>query len=187
MDRDVREKAAKTAVDGFIVVERIYRHAYQTVTALKEKLKDELNLKVESPLYSNNISTADPKSWIFQFRGLYLANKKVFLEEYRKGEIPIFFLQASLFNPNDQEPVLRYGVIKKIFNITTWKGARFDDYFKMTIAQLHTEPKSSEIKASHCEATLESTERFLLDIKEDKDIVALVDEITDKYANLLLA
>jgi hypothetical protein len=69
----MREKAAKTAVDGFVVVERIYRHAYQTLVTLKDKLKMDYNLKVESPLYYNPQSVADPKSWIHHFRGLYLA------------------------------------------------------------------------------------------------------------------
>ena len=185
MDKDIREKAAKTAVDGFIVVERIYRHAYQTLTALKEKLKGELNLKVESPMFSNPIYSADPKSWLYHFRGLYLAKAKVSVEEYMKREMPVLFLQASLYNPNGQEPILRYGIIEKIFNISLWKGARFDDYFKMTLIQVHDERKSGDVEANSCEAKVHFDEKPLLDIREDRHIVALAEEIGDKYAKHL--
>ncbi len=186
MNKDIREKAARTAVDTFIAVERIYRHSYQTLMALKDKLKVDLNLKMESPLYMNFTSTADPRSWIHQFRGLYLSLNKISLEDYNKREIPILFLQASLYNPNSQEPILRYGIIERIFNITTWKNVRFDDYFRMTLIHLHNEQNSGEIKMSHCEAIVHCDEKPLLDIREDKDIVVLATEIGEKYAKPLL-
>ena len=109
-DKDDRQKAAKTAIDGFIVVERIYRHSFQVLISLKDELKTEHELK-ESPLYGSYSGATDPKSWIWQYRGLYLAAKKVSLEEYQKEEIPILFLQVSMYNPNGREPIFRYGVI----------------------------------------------------------------------------
>lgn len=184
MDKDMREKAAKTAVDGFIVVERIYRHAYQTIMALKDKLKAEHNLKAESPVYHNYQSGADPESWLYHFRGFYLANTKVTLEVYNKKEVPILFIQASLYNPNGKEPVLRYGLIERIFNISTWKGARFDDYFRMTLIEIHAERQSGHIKTNSCEAKVRFDEKPLLDIREDKDIVSLAGEIVDKYGRI---
>jgi hypothetical protein len=186
MDPAMRKRAGKTAVDGFTVVERIYRHTYQTLMALKDTLKTQSNLKVESPLYNNPQSTADPKSWIYHFRGLYLASKKISLEEYGNKETPILFIQASLHNPDGREPVLRYGVIEKIFNMSPWKGVRFDDYFRMTLVQLHTEQKPGDIKTSNCEVTVRFDEKALLDLREDKDIVALAGEIGEKYAKSLL-
>lgn len=179
-DKDDRKNAAKTAVDGFIVVERIYRHSLQVLISLKDELKTEHNFK-ESPSYGNYQSFTDPKSWIWQFRGLYLAPKKILLEEYQNKEVPILFLQISMYNPNRREPILRYGIIKRIFNISTWKGVRFDDYFKMTLILMHDEPKPGDLKMTHCEATVDFEERALLDIREDKDISALAKEISERY------
>ncbi len=184
MDKEIRESAARTAIDGFIVVERIYRHSYQTLMALKDKLKIDLNLKMESPLYMNFTATVDPKSWIHQFRGLYLSIKKISLEEYNKKEIPILFFQASLYNPNGQEPIFRYGVIERIFNLIAWKNARFDDYFRMTLIHLHNEQNSGKIKMSHCEAIVHCDEKQLLDIREDKNIVDLAEEIVGKHGRI---
>ena len=185
MDNNMREKAAKTAVDAFIVVERIYRHSFQTLNALKEELKTQLGL-IESPLRISAQSSADPKSWIYQFRGVYLANKKLSLEEYKKQETPILFLQVSLYNPSGREPILRYGIIQRIFNMRPLKGARFDDYFRMVLARMHDEPKSGELKALSCNATVHFDEKPLLDIREDKEVVALAGEISEKYAKFLL-
>ena len=185
MNDDKREKAGKTAVDGFIVVERLYRHAYQTLMALKDELKTEDNLKAESPMYTNPKSDADPKSWLYYFRGIYLAEKKISLEEYRKKEVTILFLQASLYNVNRGEPLLRFGVIEKIFNMSTWKGIRFDDYVRMILAELHTEPKPGAIKASHCEGVVKFDEKPLLDIRDDNYVTDLAGEIGEKYARLL--
>lgn len=114
MDETMRKKAARTAVDGFKVVERLYRHAYQIITALKDEIKMTYNLKGECPLYNNSQSATDPKSWLYHFRGLYLASRKISLDEYTKRGHPILFLQASLYNPKDKEPLLRYGVIENI-------------------------------------------------------------------------
>ena len=50
MDENLRKKAGKTAVDGFIVVERIYRHSYQVLTALKDDIKRQYNFLKESQL-----------------------------------------------------------------------------------------------------------------------------------------
>lgn len=182
----MRERAARTAVDGFIVVERIYRHAYQTLMALKDTLKTEYNLKEESPFFSNPQSAANPNLWFYHFRGFYLANAKITLEAYNKKEVPVLFIQASLYNPNGKEPALRYGIIERIFNMKTWKGITFNDYFRMILEEFHAEPNSSEIKASHCEAIAHFDEKPLLDIREDKDIVALAGEIGGKYGKLLL-
>jgi hypothetical protein len=187
MDENLRKKAGKTAVDGFIVVERIYRHSYQVLTALKDDIKRQYNfLKEESAMRSSSQSTSDPESWIYQFRGIYLANEKFSLEEYKKKEKPILFIQASLYNPtNAQEPILRYGVIEKIFNMKPWKGVHFDDYFRMTLAQIHETPKSGRVRASHCEASVVFDETLLLDIKEDKDVVSLAKVIGEKYIKFL--
>ena len=57
-----RQKAAQTAVDGFKVVERIYRHAYQILIALKDEIKTDLNLKIESPQRMQAQSSYDQKS-----------------------------------------------------------------------------------------------------------------------------
>lgn len=179
-DQDNRKKAAKTAVDGFTVVERIYRHSFQVLTSLKEELKTEQEFK-ESPSYGSYTSANDPKSWIWQFRGLYLAPQKILLEEYQKKEVPILFLQVSKCNPNGREPTFRYGIIKRIFNTITWKGVRFDDYFKMILNQIHDEQKSGDLKTTHCEAEVDFEEKALLDIREDKDVSALAKEISEKY------
>jgi len=186
MDKDMREKAAKTAIDGFIVVERIYRHAYQILMTLKDKLKVEYNLKSESPIYNNFQSGADPASWLYHFRGFFLAKAKISLDEYIDNEIPILFFQASLYNLNKQEPIFRYGLIEKIFNFRTWKGARFDDYFRIVLIHIHSEQQSGHIEADSCEAEVRFDEKPLLDIREDKDIALLAEEIGDKYAKLLL-
>lgn len=187
MDETLRKKAAKTAVDSFIVVERIYRHSFQVLTALKDDIKRQFNfLKEESAMRSSSQSTSDPESWFYHFRGIYLANEKFSLEEYKKKEKPILFIQASLYNPtNAQEPILRYGVIEKIFNMKPWKGIHFDDYFRMILAYIHENPKSGNIRASHCEASVVFDEKPLLDVKEDKDIVVLAKEIGDKYIKFL--
>ena len=185
MDETLRKKAAKTAIDGFIVVEKIYLHSYQILTALKEDIKVRYNLKEASPMRSSPQSTSDPQSWIYQFRGIYLASGKFSLEEYKKKEKPILFIQTSLYNPNGQEPILRYGIIEKIFNMKPWKGVHFDDYFRMTLTQIHENPRSGHVKASHCEASVEFNEKPLLDVKEEKDVAALAKEIGEKYIKFL--
>jgi hypothetical protein len=186
-DTDTRKRAARTAVDGFIAVERIYRHAYQTLIVLKDRIKDDLNLKVESPLRNNAITTSDPSSWIFKFRGLFLSSSKIALEEYKKRQVPALFLQVSLHNPNGREPLIRYGVIEKIFNMTAWKGVRFDDYFRMILTELHAEPSAEVMKASHCEAIVHFDEKPLLDIREDSDVADLGREISEKYGPTILS
>jgi hypothetical protein len=187
VNQDVRQKAGKTAVDGFAVAERIYRHAYQTLMALKDALKTEFDLKGESALCSNPQSATDPRSWIYHFRGLYLAKTRISLEGYETKQIPVLFLQASLYNRNGQEPLLRYGIVEKIFNMSPLKGAKFDDYFRATLAQIHAEPSSGNIRASNCEATVRFDEEPLLDIRQDQDVEALAGEIGDNYAKLLLS
>jgi hypothetical protein len=114
-----------------------------------------------------------------------LANEKFSLEEYKKKGKPVLFIQTSLYNPNGREPILRYGVIEKIFNMRPLKGATFDDYFRMTLAQIHENPKSGHVKAFNCEASVVFNEKPLLDIKEDKDVVALAREIGEKYIKFL--
>lgn len=185
-DRNIRERAARTAVDGFIVVERIYRHAHQILMELKDKLKTDLNLTIESPVYSNSSSSSDPSSWIHKFRGLYLAESKLSLEDYKRKEAPILFLQASLHNSKVKEPLLRYGIVEKIFNMSTWKGIRFDDYFRMILAELHANPGSNPVKASHCEARVQCVEKPLLDVREDSDVVDLAQQISEQYGELML-
>jgi len=184
MDDNLRERAAQTAIDGFIVVERIYRHSYEVLNALKDDIKKEYKLK-ESSLRTNTKSSSDPQSWIYQFRGLYLAKEKFSLEEYKKKEKPLLFIQTSLYNPNRQEPILRYGLIKKIFDIKPLKGYTFEDYFGMILAQIHDNQKSGQIRATHCEASAVFDEKPLLDIKEDKDVVLLSKNIGDKYIKFL--
>jgi hypothetical protein len=185
MDDNLRKKAAKTAVDGFVVVERIYRHSYQVLAALKDDIKTEYNLKGESAMRSSPQSSSDPHSWIYQFRGIYLANEKFSLEEYKKKGKPILFIQTSLYNPNGREPILRYGIIKKIFDMRPLKGATFDDYFRMTLAKIHEDPKPGQVRASHCEASAVFDEKPLLDIREDKDVVLLAKDIGEKYIKFL--
>jgi len=181
MDKTMKQKAARTAVDGFKVVERLYRHGYQILTALKDEIKMAQNLKSESPMYNNSQSATDPKSWLYHFKGLYLAYKKISLDEYIKTQGPILFLQASLYNPTDKEPLLRYGVIQNISDLKTWKGARFDDYFRQIIGELHSEPRSGKIKTSHCIGATKFDEKPLLDIREDQDVLALAGIIGEKY------
>ena len=183
---DTRIRAGQTAIDGFNIVERLYRHTYQVLMALKDKLKDELNLRVESPFYNSSIATSDPASWIFRFRGLYLAASKMSLEEYGKLKAPLLFLQASLHNSNSIEPLLRYGVIEKILNMSAWKNIRFDDYFRMIMAELHADPNPDPIRASHCEAVVHFDEKPLLDIREDSEVVDLAREIGERYGELML-
>ena len=185
-DTDMRAQASRTAVDGFKVVERIYRHAYQTLMVLKDRIKEDLNLKVESPLRNNAINTSDPSSWIFKFRGLVLSASKIALEEYKNRQVPILFLQVSLHNSNWREPLIRYGVIEKIFNMSTYKGARFDDYFRMILTELHAEPSAEAVKASHCEAIVRFDEKPLLDVREDSHVADLGREISEKYGPALL-
>jgi hypothetical protein len=95
-------------------------------------------------------------------------------------------LQASLYNQNKIEPLLRYGVIEKIFNRRTWKGIRFDDYFRMILAELHSQPKSDAVKVSHCEAIVHFAEKAILDVREDADVVDLCGQIAERYGHLLL-
>lgn len=185
MDETLRKKAAKTAVDGFVVVERIYRHSYQVLTAFKDGIKAEYNLKYESAQRASPQSSSEPQSWIYQFRGIYLAEEKFSLEEYKKKVKPILFIQNSLYNPDGREPILRYGVIEKIFNMRSLKGATFDDYFKTILVEIHRNPKSGHIKAFNCEAQAVFAEKLLLDIKEDKNVVALTKEIGEKYIKFL--
>ena len=185
MEENMRKKAGNTAVDGFIVVERIYRHAYQVLIALKDELKAEYTLKAESAMLTNPKSDADPKSWLYSFRGIYLAEKKITLDEYKEQGDPILFLQASLYNAKRKEPLLRYGLIEDMSNIGTWKGARFDDYVRFILMELHSDPKQGPIKLSRCDATIKYDEMPLLDIREDSDVTDLAGKIGEKYANLL--
>lgn len=185
-DTDIRKRAARTVIDGFLVVERIYRHAHQILNVLKDKLKGDLNLKIESPVYSNSSSSSDPASWIHRFRGLYLAHSKPTLEAYSRKQHPIFFLQISMHTPKQTEPILRYGIIEKMFNMSEWKGVRFDDHFRFLLADIHADPRSGAIKASRCEAILHFNEKALLDIREDSDVVNLAQQISEKYGESLL-
>ncbi len=141
MDNSMREKAIRTSIDGFKVVERIYRHTYQTLIALKEEIKAEFSFKAESPLYNQSIATNDPKSWVYHFKGQYLSEKKISIEDYKKKWIPILFLQSSMFHTTDQEPLIRYGVIEEITNILGYKGIRFDDLFREIISTIHNARK----------------------------------------------
>jgi len=185
-DKNIRERAGQTAIDGFSVVERIYRHTHQTLMALKDKLKSDLNLRIESPVHSNPSSSFEPTSWIHKFRGLYLSPSKTNLESYKENEFPILFLQTSMYNFNRTEPILRYGIIEKMFNMSEWKGVRFDEHFRYLLADIHDEPKSGEIRASRCDAILHFDEKPLLDVREDSDIVDLAREISERYGSSLL-
>ena len=187
MDDETRQRAAHTAVDGFKVIERIYRHAYQTLIALKDEIKAELNLKFESPQYYQFQSASDPKSWIHHYKGLYLSRKKILLEDYKKKEHPILFLQTSLYNQNGKEPFLRYGIIEKLIITGTWKNARFDDYFKELLSELHFSQGAGEIKTLHSKGTIQYSKILLLDIREDSDIVTLAKEIISKYSNFIIS
>ena len=95
MEQNIRERAAQTAVDAFKVVERIYRHAYQTMTSLKEEIKTANNLQFESDVINCVQSSSDPASWIFRFKGLYLANQKFSFEEYKQKTFPVFLMSSS--------------------------------------------------------------------------------------------
>lgn len=186
MNDSIHEKAARTAVDAFIAVVRLYRHSYQTITAIKEKIKSEYNLKAESALFNNYQSSADPESWIYHFRGIFLSERKITLEDYKKGPRGVLFLQSSLYNPNRQEPMFRYGVIEKIFNMSTWKGARFEEYVKMVLIELHNESRTGSLKTNYLEATTQFDEKPLLAIRQDKDIIDIAEEIGNKYINKIL-
>ena len=186
MDDETRQRAARTVVDGFMVVERIYRHAYQTLMALKDDIKAELNLKFESPQYSQTQSSGDPKSWIYHYRGLYLSRKKILLEDYKKKEHPVLFLQISLYNQNGKEPFLRYGVVQKLTITGTWKNPRFDDYFRELLSEIHFSQGTGEIKTLHSNGTIQSSEIPLLDIREDSDIVTLAKKIISKYSDFFI-
>jgi len=186
MEHDLRQQAAQTARDCFKAVETIYRHAYQVLIALKDEIKTEYNLKAESPVYHQAQSSTDPRSWFYHFRCLYLAADKVSLEEYKKHPIPILFLQASFYIPAGMEPILRYGVVKKIEVVGTWKNARFDEYFRELVTELHYDSKSNHIKTFHCRGDARFEEMPLLDLREPGDVVALAKKIKDKYGALLI-
>jgi len=175
MQLNDREHANQTVLDAFRVVERIYRHTYQTLIALKDEIKSALDLKFESPQIPQSQSSTDPKSWIHQYRGLHLAREKFSLEDYRKST-PILFLQASLYGEPPRKPILRYGMIERIFDFIEYKNPRFDDYFKKILLELHSAPRSGDIETGNCKARLDYKEKPLLDILETQDVVALAKE-----------
>ena len=181
MEQDIRERAAQTVVDSFKVVERIYRHAHQTMTSLKEEIKTANNLRFESDVISCVQSSSDPASWIYRFRGLYLAHQNFSFEEYKQNTFPVFFLQSSIFNPDAKEPIIRFGIIKKIFNFNIYKNARFKDFVREILTELHAEREARNIRAPHCEAKVMVDEKLLLDLREDSNIEALTREISEKY------
>ena len=74
---------------------------------------------------------------------------------------------------------------EKIFNLTKWKGVRFDDYFRIILTELHEEPSQKNIKTSYCEGVVHFDEKPLLDIRDDSDVTTLVKEIVNKYGKLL--
>jgi hypothetical protein len=183
MEEDKRQKAAETVIDAFNVVERIYRHAFQVLSVLINEIKNMRPFEFESSLQSDSSSVNDPKSWIIHYRGVYLSAKKFDLDDYRKKNIPILLLQSSFYNPKKNEPLLRYGVIEHITDLKSFKGARFENYFQEIIEKLHVEPKQGEVKTPHCNARVIFDEKKLLDIREDKDVVDVSEEIRKKYVN----
>lgn len=186
MNQDMRQQAAQTAVEAFKAVERIYRHAYQTLTALKEEIKTANNLKFESDTINCVQSSSDPASWIYHFKGVYLARQKFTFDEYKQRKFPVFFLQSSMCNPKDREPIIRYGIIRKIFNFNMYKNARFKEFVREILTELHAMHGVKDIKARHCEAEVDMDERLLLDLREDSNIEALSREINEKYGQVLL-
>jgi len=186
MNQEMRQKASQTAVDAFKAVERIYRHAHQTLTALKEEIKTANNLKFESDIFNNAQSSTDPASWIYQFKGVYLAQQKFSFDEYKKKIFPVFFLQSSMCNSDGREPVIRYGIIRKIFNFNMYKNARFKEFVRSILTELHAEHEGKNIKARNCEAEVEMDEKLLLDLREDSNIEGLSREITEKYGKYLI-
>ena len=183
MTKDTRERehAAQTVKNGFLVVERIYRHAYQTLMAMKNMIREEYNFTTESGLIGNAVTASDTRSWIYHSRGVCLATSRFDLDKYKEKPFPVLFLQASLYKPSGMEPVIRYGVIKKISNIKPYKGARLEDYFRGILIALHADSQQGNIKTLHCEASISFEERFLLDIREDKDVSSLVETIAHQY------
>lgn len=185
MDSAEHKKAARTVTDAFKVVERIYRHTYQTLTALAEELKTALELDFMSPQNPQSQSSTDPKSWIHQYRALYLSRNKFSLEDYKGRPRPIIFLQVSIYyNGSKQEPALRYGLINEISSFLEYKNPRFDDYFKKIMNELHAAPKTGKIATTHCTAKVDFEEIPLLNIRDDADIVALARIITDKHGKI---
>lgn len=181
MDQNIKQKAAKTIVDAFIVINRIYRHVYKTLDVLKEHIKTNYDFSQASSMCQNPDSSTDPETWFPHFKGLYLSFSKINLEDYRREPIPVLFLQASLYNPKQREPILRYGVIKKVSIIRDYKGAKFDDYFRRILMQIHSEPKTGIIKSYYHETEIDFTEKPLLDYIEEKDIEELAKQIGAKY------
>ena len=173
-------------MDSFQAVETIYRHAYQVLSALKDEIKTEYNLKAESPVYHQAQSSTDPKSWFYHFRCLYLAAEKISLEEYRTHPVPILFLQASFFKQTGIEPILRYGIVKKIEITGTWKNARFDEYFRELLTEINYDSGNKSIKTLHARGEVRFKETSLLDLRDADDVMALAKEIKETYGDLLI-
>jgi hypothetical protein len=187
MDQEMRQKATKTAVDAFKAVERIYRHAHQTMTALKEEIKTANNLKFESDPINCVQSSSDPASWIYHFKGVYLSQQKFSFDEYKRKIFPVFFLQSSMCNSDGREPVIRYGIIRKIFNFNMYKNARFKEFVRDILTELHAEHEGGNIKARRCEAEVKIDEKLLLDLRKDSNVETLSKEITEKYGKYLIS
>jgi len=185
MNQDLRQQAAQTAVEAFKAVERIYRHAYQTLMVLKEEIKTANNLRFESDMINCVQSSNDPASWIYNFKGVYLTRHKFTFDEYKQKLFPVFFLQTSMCNPDGMEPLIRYGIIRKVFNFSMYKNARFKEFVREILAELHANNGGEAIKARHCEAEVEKDEKLLFDLREDSDVVALSKEISEKYGGHL--
>jgi len=186
MNEHIRQNAAQTVIDAFKVAGKIYRHSYQVLDTLKEKIKTDNDLKLESTIYNNTQSANDPDTWVYQFKGLYLGSRKFTFDEYKKNKIPVLFLQSSIYHSENREPLIRYGIIERMYDFSPLQGAGFHSYFRMLIWALHKKAKPGTIIASNCKGDVEFEEKPLLDIREESDLVALADKINDKYSGRII-
>jgi len=186
MEKNIRKAAAKTAVDAFVAVERIYLHANQVLIALREELKTGLDLKAGSYMQHQAQASSDPKSWIYHYIALYLSKHIITLDKYLDNPTPLFFIQVSLFNFDNSEPVLRWGVLEKIIKVQRSKGMNLDSLFREIMAESHNEGVKNEIKTLHCRANVKSEYQLLLDVRNDSDIHEVSKKAIDNYGNFFL-
>jgi hypothetical protein len=186
MNEHIRQNAAQTTIDAFKVAAKIYRHSYQVLDTLKEKIKTDNGMRLESQVCNSTQSANDPDTWIYQYRGLYLGRKEFTFDGYKSQEIPVLFLQSSIYSFENSEPLIRYGIIERMYDFSPFQGAKFNEYFKKLLLVMHKDAAPGTIITSHCKAEVEFDEAPLLDIREDSDLLALADKINDKYGSRII-
>jgi len=186
MEKNTRKEAAKTAIDAFAAVERIFLHASQVLIAFREELKTGLGLKAASSMHNQAQAASDPRSWIYHFKALYLSKSTISLDKYLDSPTPLFFIQASFFNSDNSEPVLRWGVLEKIFEVQRSKGMNLDGLFREIMTEIHNEGIENEIKTLHCRTIMRSENKLLLDVRSDRDLHEVSKKAIDDYGKFFL-